>query len=279
MLHRINISYYIQVVLNYLKKEVYTKDNREDFMEQHNNSDPGKGLGIASLVLSLLGVYLIGFILGIIGVIQSHKVKKTNGFAIAGIIISTLGTIFISLFILGMIINSADNVDTNSTTSSSTTISEEKTNTEPTVNNDGTFRFNDRADKQDEDVEVLPNESATVNGLKMTITNVEYKTSLGEYEDAKEGKTYLIASVNLENTSSDTKPFSSYDFRVQTTSGQVLDTALTFSITDTLDTADLVAGGKASGKVVFEVPIEDGHQYIIWKPNYFDGARAVVQVK
>jgi hypothetical protein len=41
----------------------------------------------------------------------------------------------------------------------------------------------------------------------------------------------------------------------------------------------MVAGGKASGKIVFEVPVEDGHQYVIWKPNAFNADRAVVRVK
>ena len=42
--------------------------------------------------------------------------------------------------------------------------------------------------------------------------------------------------------------------------------------------ADLVTGGKVSGDVVFLLPEETGHQYIIWKPG-FESTRAIIQAK
>lgn len=144
-------------------------------------------------------------------------------------------------------------------------------------NSETTYRFNDRADKQREDVEVLPGEAATVDGVQMTLTNPEYKTSLGEYDTADSGKTYVVADVVLKNTSSDTKAYNVLDFRIQTVDGQVLDGA--FVLIDTLSSGDLVAGGSVSGKIAFEVSIADGHEYVIWKPNPYDAARAIVQVK
>lgn len=141
-----------------------------------------------------------------------------------------------------------------------------------------TYRFDDRADKQREDVETIPGETATVDGVKMTLSNVEYKTSLSEFETATSGKTYVIADVTLENTSDKTKPYNVMDFRIQTAGGQVLDGAFTGSVT-TINSGDMVTGGKVSGKVVFETPTEDGHQYVIWKPGAYDAARAIVQIK
>lgn len=141
-----------------------------------------------------------------------------------------------------------------------------------------TYRFNERADKQKEDVEAVPGETATVAGVKMTLTNVEYKTQLSDYETADSGKTYVVADVALENTSNKTQPYNVFDFRIQTAGGQVLDGAITGSVT-TINSGDIVAGGKVSGKIVFETPVEDGHQYVIWKPGAYDAARAIVQVK
>lgn len=140
-----------------------------------------------------------------------------------------------------------------------------------------TYRFTDRADKQKGDVETLPGETATVGGIKMTLTNVEYKTQLSEFETADAGKTYMTADVALENTSDKTEAYNVFDFRIQTAGGQVLDGAI--SSIQTLSSGDMVAGGKASGKIVFEVPVEDGHQYVIWKPNAVRSDRAIVQVK
>lgn len=143
--------------------------------------------------------------------------------------------------------------------------------------NEKTYKFNDRADKQQKDVEVLPNETATIGGVKMTLTSVEYKVNLNEIESADSGKTYVIADVSLENTTKETQPYNVFDFRIQTSGGQVLDGA--FSSITTLGSGDMVAGGKASGKIVFEVPVEEGHQWVIWKPNAFNADRAIVQVK
>lgn len=50
----------------------------------------GKGLGIASLVTSLLGMGLIGFILGLVGLSKSKKAGQKNGLALAGTIIGAV---------------------------------------------------------------------------------------------------------------------------------------------------------------------------------------------
>lgn len=146
-----------------------------------------------------------------------------------------------------------------------------------TSNNEKTYKFDERADKQAKDVEVLPGEAATVDGVKMTLTAVEYKTSLSDFEKAAEGKTYVVADVALENTSNETHAYNVFNFRIQTAGGQVLDGS--FSTVQNLSSGDLVAGGKATGKIVFEVPVEEGHQYVIWKPNAYNADRAVVRVK
>lgn len=146
--------------------------------------------------------------------------------------------------------------------------------------NNGTkvYRFEDRADKQDKDVEVAVGEPATVDGVKMTVTKITKKKSVSEFEEAASGKTYVIADVTLENTSNDTKQYNSFDFRIQTESGQVLDSTYV-TVKKPLNSGDLVAGGKVNGQIVFEAPIEKGNQYIIWKPNPVMSDRAIVQVK
>jgi len=55
--------------------------------------NPGHGLGIASLITSLLGIGLVGIILGSIGLSKSKKVGQKNGLALAGIIIGAIDTV------------------------------------------------------------------------------------------------------------------------------------------------------------------------------------------
>ncbi len=177
-------------------------------------------------------------------------------------------TVILALVLVGIIAGAAGGSKTNNNGSSGTKASSSAAKQ---------YRFNDRADKQPTDVEVLPNEAATVGGVKMTVTSVNYASSLGEFQTADQGKTYLVASVGLENTSNKTQSYNEFDFRVQTAGGQVLDGNAT-TVDSPLSSGDLVAGGKVSGKVVFQVPVEDGHQYIIWKPGLASD-RAIVQVK
>ena len=178
-------------------------------------------------------------------------------------------TVILAFIVIGVIATAAGGSDDSSNNSDGGN---------NTSNTEKTYKFEDRADKQPKDVEVLPSESATVDGVKMTLSNVVYKTTISEFEQAESGKTYVIADVALENTSNETKPYNVFDFRIQTAEGQVLDGAFA-TVDNSLSSGDMVAGGKASGQIVFEVPVEEGHQYVIWKPNAFNSDRAIVQVK
>jgi septal ring-binding cell division protein DamX len=107
-------------------------------------------------------------------------------------------TVILAFIVIGVIASAAGggSKSTNSTSGSGKSNSGEKT-----------YRFNDRADKQSKDVEVLPGETATVGDVKMMLTNVEYKTSVSDYEKAEDGKTYVVADVTLENNSNKTQPY------------------------------------------------------------------------
>lgn len=55
--------------------------------------NPGKTMGIVALVLSIIGLHLIGIIVGFVGLNQSKKAGQKNGFALAGIIIGFIGLV------------------------------------------------------------------------------------------------------------------------------------------------------------------------------------------
>lgn len=190
--------------------------------------------------------------------------KKKNWFAKHKIL-----TVILAFIVIGVIANAAGggSKSTNSSSGGGSTSKGEKT-----------YKFADRADKQPKDVEVLPGETATVGGVKMTLSGVEYKTNLSDFEKADDGKTYVVADVTLENTTNKTQSYNSLYFRIQTTGGQVLDSTFG-TVPSPLSSGDIVAGGKVTGKVLFVVPVEDGHQYVIWKPGAYNADRAIVQVK
>jgi hypothetical protein len=59
--------------------------------------NPGHGLGIASLIVSLVGVGLVGLILGIVGLNKSKKAGHKNGLALAGIIIGAINIVVVTI--------------------------------------------------------------------------------------------------------------------------------------------------------------------------------------
>lgn len=66
--------------------------------------DPGHGLGIASLILSILGVGLVGIILGAVAMKKSRDAGHKNGIAIAGIIVGAVSVVIGLLVFLFVIV-------------------------------------------------------------------------------------------------------------------------------------------------------------------------------
>ncbi len=222
-------------------------------------------LAIVGLILAFIpGLYLFGLIASIIGLVQakSHG-GKGKGLAIAGIILSIVFMIGSILFWTLVIVAGSNSENNGSSGRNGSSL----------VTSD-----DNRVDSQQDDIEIAPGQPATIENVKMVLSNVKYATSLGEYDEADAGKTYVTADVALENVGTETEPYNVFDFRIQTPSGQVLDGAFA-SLENPLSSGDLVKGGKVAGQIVFEVPIEDGATYIIWKPSYFSGKRAVIAIR
>jgi hypothetical protein len=66
--------------------------------------NPGHNLGIASLILSIVGIHIVGLILGIIALQQSKKAGFKNGLALAGVIVGAAGLVLVVLYILFFVV-------------------------------------------------------------------------------------------------------------------------------------------------------------------------------
>lgn len=56
-------------------------------------SAPGRGIGIAGFVLSILGAFSpIGLVLSAVALVQGRRVGRTNGLAVAGVVLGAIGT-------------------------------------------------------------------------------------------------------------------------------------------------------------------------------------------
>lgn len=67
------------------------------------SENPGKTLGIVSLVTSLVGLGPVGIITGAIGISKSKKGGQPNPLAIAGLVVGIVSTILGTLFIVAIV--------------------------------------------------------------------------------------------------------------------------------------------------------------------------------
>lgn len=148
--------------------------------------------------------------------------------------------------------------------------------TETTAKDSGTgadeILFPGRPDAQKEDQERNIGDSAKFSGYTATVTAAGFQQTISDFED----KGYVVTEVTIENRDDKAQPYNIYDWKLQTPNGQVIDPR--FSTADSLESGDLVEGGKVSGKVVFEVGDTKGDYYIIYKPDAFDSARGIWKV-
>ena len=104
------------------------------------------------------------------------------------------------------------------------------------------------------------------------MTNAGFEQSVSDFE--KNG--YVMADVTILNRDDRAQPYNTFDWKLQTPNGQVVDP--TFSSADQLGSGDLVSGGNVAGKLVFEGGAQKGDFFIIYKPDAFDEARGIWKV-
>jgi hypothetical protein len=130
----------------------------------------------------------------------------------------------------------------------------------------------DRADRQREDQEVPIGQSVRVSGYTATVTAATFRPTISQFES--DG--YLVADVTVANRDDRAQPYNVFHWKLQTPGGQVIDP--TFTSEKQLGSGDLVQGGTASGKVVWEIGAAKGQFVIIYKPDPFDAARGIWKV-
>ena len=100
-------------------------------------------------------------------------------------------------------------------------------------------------------------EAAAYQGLEITLTKVE--TSEGtKFSKPKAGQEFVIATVQIRNTGSETVSYNPLYFKMKNSQGQITRYTITAVNMDTyLSSGDLAPGGSVSGTVAFEEPLGD----------------------
>jgi len=129
-----------------------------------------------------------------------------------------------------------------------------------------------RPDAQDEDHEASVGDCVRFQGYTAYVQSATTEAELGELG----GDPITVVNVKVENRDDQAKPYNLFDWSLQTPSGQVIDPTIYLG-DGGLQSGDLVPGGSATGKIAFDAPA--GQYYVIYKPDAFDSARGIWQIR
>jgi hypothetical protein len=129
--------------------------------------------------------------------------------------------------------------------------------------------YPERADRQDNDHEAELGQSVRLAGYTAAVDEAAI-------DDDGLGGTNLVISVAVENRDDDAQPYNTFDWRIQTDDGQVLDPTINVR-DDDLGSGDLVSGGTTTGTVAFDGG--PGTYYVIYKPDAFSSHRGIWRIE
>lgn len=174
--------------------------------------------------------------------------------------IHILGIIVILCIIGGALGSKGNSDDTKPTTSSKSTQASTSTKSTSTTSNDDKDKLKDS---------YAVGETAKHKGVEMTVTKVE-KSQGTEFDKPKDGKEFVVVTVNIKNNSNEKLSYNPFYFKMQNSSGQIEDGTFSTVNQDTaLKSGDLATGGNVTGTVIFEEPVNDKGLLLQYQDNIF----------
>ena len=132
----------------------------------------------------------------------------------------------------------------------------------------GNTLFPGRADVKDKDIERTIGQAAELSGYTATVTKVQFAGEISQFE--KDG--YLLADVDLLNRDDGAQSYNTFEWKLLTPNGQIIDPYLGGK---QLGSGDLASGGTVSGQLIWEVGQTKGDFYVIYDPSDLGVERAV----
>ncbi|SRR5258708_69472 len=172
---------------------------------------------------------------------KSHKgLWITLAIIFAVLLFSCIGiSVAITNSAKGVVTNAIATTDTNSTTTSSSTIAK-------------------------------VGQAITLDGVQATLTSV--KTHAGtDFDKTKAGNEYVIVHVKIHNTSSTEHSYNAFEFHVKSGAGNITSEEIVSfaNNSDALNSGTLAAGGTVEGDLVFQVKQHDSKAELTWQPSFF----------
>ena len=123
-------------------------------------------------------------------------------------------------------------------------------------------------------------EEAILGNGAITVTSVA-KSQGSTYIKPKNGKEFVIVSVTIENKGNKNLSYNPFYFKMQNSQGQ--QESITFSASvdnnDTeLNSGELIPGGKVSGTIAFEQPINDEGLILIYSDSIWSSKEIKIKL-
>lgn len=132
--------------------------------------------------------------------------------------------------------------------------------------------------KQSEKTEYNKGEEAILGNGAITVTDVQISQGT-QYDKPKSGKEFVIVSVTIENKGDKNLYYNPYYFKMQNSQGQQEDIAFTTVNNDnSLQSGELIPGGKVSGTIAFEQPIGDAGLVLIYSNNLWSSKELKIKL-
>ena len=132
--------------------------------------------------------------------------------------------------------------------------------------------------KVEEKTEYNQGEEAILGNGAITVTKVE-KSNGSQYDKPKAGKEYVIVHLTIENKGEKNLSYNPYYFKMQNSQGQQENETFTIIDQDTsLQSGELVAGGKVSGTIVFEEPKDDTGLTLIYSDSIWSSKELKIKL-
>ena len=110
-------------------------------------------------------------------------------------------------------------------------------------------------------------EEVEYKNMKLIVNSVNFVANY-QYNTPDEGNEFVEVNVTIENNSNSEKNYNVYDFSMVTSQGNKIDAdSETYGIDGGLSSGDLIAGGKVTGTIVYEVPQNDSSLILYYSPN------------
>lgn len=132
---------------------------------------------------------------------------------------------------------------------------------------------------QNEKTEYNQGEEAILGKGAITVTKVE-KSQGTQWDKPKSGKEFVIVYLTIENKGNSNLSYNPYYFKMQNSQGQ--QESMTFTTVDqdtSLQSGELIPGGKVSGTISFEQPKGDTGLMLIYNDNIWSSKELKIKLQ